>query len=200
MDNYRTRRFISIAVVVIIIGAAIFGLVYVGNLLFFSGGSSPLNKVETHQSDLLSTSANRAVRMNVRGPIVADEKFHSYQIQITPSNRTLTIYNGYENAVASNESLGNNVPSYTQFVNALDRASFMNSNIFTGSANNTAGVCAFGFLYNFTILQSDKPIKQLWTTTCNAPRGSFGGNLNTTTVLFTSQIPDAQTKISGIWQ
>jgi hypothetical protein len=78
MDNYRTRRFISIAVVVIIIGAAIFGLFYIGNLLFFSSsGNSILNKTNTHESDLLSTTANRAVRMNVRGPIVADENFRS---------------------------------------------------------------------------------------------------------------------------
>ena len=199
MDNYRTRRIISIAVVVIIIGAAIFGLIYVGNLLFFSSGNSILNKTNTHESDLLSTTANRAVRMNVRGPIVADEKFHSYQIQITPNNRDLTIYNGYMNTVADNESLGNNIPSYNQFVNALDHAKLMNANELTGTANDTAGVCATGFLYQFTILNDNKQVKQLWTTSCNGVSGSLGLNFNPIMNLFIVQIPNALSKTGAIW-
>jgi hypothetical protein len=200
MDNYRTRRAISIAVIVIIIGAALFGLIYVGNLLFFSSGNSPLTKTNTHESDLLSTTANRSVRMNVRGPIVADENFHSYQIQITPNNRDLTIYNGYMNTVASDESLGNNIPSYNQFVNALDQAKLMNNNELTGTANNTAGVCATGFLYQFTILNNNKQIKQLWTTSCGNATGSLGRNFNPFVSLFIVQIPDASTKTGAIWQ
>jgi hypothetical protein len=186
-------------VVVIIIGAAIFGLFYVGNLLFFSSGNSILNKTDTHQSDLLSTSANRAVRMNVRGPIVSDEKFRSYQIQITPNNRDITIYNGYMNSVADNESLGNNIPSYNQFINALDKAKFMNNNELTGTANDTNGVCATGFLYLFTILNDNKQVKQLWTTSCNSNGGSFGANFNPVMNLFIVQIPDALTKTGAIW-
>ena len=200
MDNYRTRRFISIAVVVIIIGAALFGLIYLGNLLFFSNGNNILTKTDTHQSDLLSTSASRAVRVDVRGPIVADENFHSYQIQITPNNRALTIYNGYLSAVADSESLGNNIPSYKQFVNALDQAKLMNSNELTGTANNTDGVCATGFLYQFTILNSNKQVKQLWTTSCGNASGSLGRNFNPLLSLFIVQIPDGLTKTSSIWQ
>jgi hypothetical protein len=199
MDNYRTRRIISIAVVVIIIGAAIFGLIYVGNLLFFSNGNSILTKTDTHQSDLLSTTANREVRMNVRGPIVADENFRSYQIQITPNNRNLTIYKGYEDQVIDNESLGNNIPSYKQFVYALDQAKLMNNNELTGAANNIAGVCATGFLYQFTILNNNKQVKQLWTTSCNGVGGSLGINFNPVLNLFIVQIPNALTKTGDIW-
>jgi hypothetical protein len=200
MDNYRTRRFISIAVVVVIIGAALFGLIFVGNLLFFSKGNNLLTKINTHESDLLSTTANREVRMDVRGPIVANENFRSYQIQITPNNRNLTIYSGYESQVTSNESLGNNIPAYKQFVTALDQAKLMNSNELTGTANNTAGVCATGFLYEFTILNNNKQIKQLWTTSCNGVGGSLGINFNPVMSLFIVQIPDAATKTGDIWQ
>lgn len=200
MDNYRTRRFVSIAVVVIIIGAALFGLIYVGNLLFFSNGNNPLTKTDSHESDLLSTTANRAVKMKVRGPIVADEKFHSYQIQITPNNRVLTIYNGYLNSVTDSESLGNNIPSYKQFVNALDHAKLMNANELTGTANDTSGVCATGLMYEFTILNNNKQVKQLWTTSCNGVSGSLGINFNPVMNLFIVQIPDAQTKTGDIWQ
>lgn len=200
MDSYRTRRFISIAVVVIIIGAAVFGFVYVGNLLFFSGGNSFFTQANTRRSDLISTTAGRAVRMDVRGPIVADENFHSYQIKVTPTTRVLTIYNGYLKAVADNESLGNNVPSYTQFVNALNLANMMTSNELLGNANNTNGVCATGFLYEFTILNDNKQIKRLWTTSCGNATGSLGRNFNPLVNLFVVQIPDAQAKIDGIWQ
>jgi hypothetical protein len=200
MDDYRTRRFISIAVIIVIMAVAIFGLIFVANLLFFSNGSSPFVKINTHESDLLSTTANREVRANVRGPIVADENFRSYQIDITPSTRTFTVYNGYEDQVSSNESLYNNTPSYTQFVYALDHARLMNANELTGSANNTAGVCATGFLYEFTILNDGKQIKQLWTTSCGNAGGSLGVNFNPVLQLFIVQIPDAQTKITAIWQ
>ncbi len=200
MDNYRTRRIISIAVVAIIIGVALFGLVFFGNLLFFSSGNNVFTKIDTHQSDLLSTSAGRAVKVDIRGPIVADEKFHSYQIRITPNNRTLTIYGGYLKSVANNELLGNNVQSYNQFVNALNQAKLMNSSEFTGMANNTDGVCATGFLYQFTILNSNKQVKQLWATSCGNATGSLGRNYNPLLNLFIVQIPDGLTKTSGIWQ
>lgn len=200
MDNYRTRRFISIAVVVIIIAAAVFGLFYVGQLLFFSNGNSPLAKTNSHESDLLSTTADRAIRLNVRGPIVADENFQSYQIDITPSSRTFTIYQGYLNQTTDNESLSNNIPSYTQFVYALDRAKMMNANEAIGAANDTRGVCATGFLYEFTILNADKQVKMLWTTTCASSGGSLGTSASPLLNLFIVQIPDAQSKTDAVWQ
>jgi hypothetical protein len=199
MDDYRTRRFISVAVIAIIIVIAVFGLIRAANLLFFSSGNNSLTPATTHELDLLSTTANRAVRMSVRGPIVADENFHSYQIQITPNGRSLTVYAGYLNQTISNESLGNNVPAYEQFVYALDRAKFMDSDVFTGSNNDTRGVCATGYLYEFTILNDNKSIKQLWATSCSNLHGSFSANVDSVMNLFIVQIPDAQKVVGGIW-
>lgn len=200
MDNYNTRRLISIAVVVIIIAVAVFGLIFAANLLFFSGGNNGLAPAITYESDLLSTTANRAVRMSVRGPIVADENFRSYQIEITPNSRSLIVYTGYLNQTVSNESLGNDVPAYTQFVYALDKAKFMNANVLTGSNNDTRGVCATGYLYEFTILNDNKSIKQLWATSCSSVRGSFSANVGSVMNLFIVQIPDAQKTIGQVWQ
>lgn len=199
MANYRTRRFIPVALIVIIIVIAIIGLVYLARVMFFSSNST-LIQADTSRESLLSTAADRAVRLKVRGNIVADEDFRSYQIQITPNERILALYKGYEKQEFDNITLDNNIPAYEQLVYALNRARMMNNSELTGESNDTRGICASGLLYEFQILKADKVLKSLWTTSCNRPRGSLGVSLAPLTSLFTVQISGAQTKINGLWQ
>ncbi len=200
MASYRTNRIISVSLIVIIIGAAIFGLVYFARILFFSGVGSILSQTNTSISALLSTDADRAVRMTVRGPIVADENSRSYQIKITPNERILTIYRGYENQEINNISLDNNIPAYEQFVYALNNAKMMNANELSDERNDTRGVCATGRLYEFQILKADKSVKKLWATSCSRTRGSLGVSYYSLNNLFTVQIPDARDKIGDLWR
>jgi hypothetical protein len=138
--------------------------------------------------------------MKVRGPIVADENFRAFQIQINPNTRAFTQYKGYEYTQTANETLDNNIPAYEQFVYALNRAGMMDGVNLTGPADDTRGVCATGMLYQFEILQGTNTVKSYWTTTCNSDRGSLRASLNQLTTLFINQIPDAQTKINKLWQ
>jgi len=167
--------------------------------MFFSSNST-LIQADTSRESLLSTAADRAVRLKVRGNIVADEDFRSYQIQITPNERILALYKGYEKQEFDNITLDNNIPAYEQLVYALNRARMMNNSELTGESNDTRGICASGLLYEFQILKADKVLKSLWTTSCNRPRGSLGVSLAPLTSLFTVQISGAQTKINGLWQ
>jgi hypothetical protein len=199
MANYRTRRYLPVALVIIIAIVAIVGLVYVARLLFFSGNSViPMD--DNSRTEFLSTAADRSVRLQVRGNIVADENFRTYQIQIGPSQRRLTLYKGYEMNAFDNTLLYNNTPAYQQFVAALNRARMMNGNELTGEANNTNGICASGSLYEFQILQNNKVQKSLWSTSCGSAQGSLRANTNTLVSLFVSQIPGGQTKINSLWQ
>jgi hypothetical protein len=75
----------------------------------------------------------------------------------------------------------------------------MDSDVFTGSNNDTRGVCATGYLYEFTILNDNKSIKQLWATSCSNLHGSFSANVDSVMNLFIVQIPDAQKVVGGIW-
>jgi len=199
MANYRTRRFIPVALVAIIVIVAIVGLVYAARLLFFSGGNV-IPTEDNSRTELLSTAADRSVRLQVRGNIVADENFRAYQIQISSDQRRLTLYKGYTMDSFDNTILYNNTPAYNQFVNALDRARMMNGNELTGDANNTNGICATGFLYEFQILQNDKVQKTLWSTSCSSTQGSLRANTMALINLFVVQIPDGQTKINSLWQ
>lgn len=200
MDNYRTRRFLSVALVIVIVAIAVVGLVYFARILFFSGGQSVSTQSNTSQAALTSTSANRAVLMKVRGNIVADENFRTYQIQITPNGRTFTSYSGYQNQQIENIVLSNNIPAYEQFVYALNREKLMDASELTGDSNDTRGICATGFLYEFQILKADKTVKSLWTTTCSGLGGSLGVSMSSIRSLFTVQITNVQTKINSLWQ
>src|SRR5680860_126400 len=138
MANYKTTRVVPIALTLIIIVIAIAGLVSLARFIFFSGTSTTTSQADISKEALLNTSADRAVRMTVRGAIVADETFRSYQIQITPNERNFTTYKGYLDQPINYISFGNNVQAYEQFVYALNRANFMKSNELTGDKNDYA--------------------------------------------------------------
>ncbi len=198
MSNIRNSRIIPIALVVILSIVAIAALASLARVVFFSGTSPVATSSDAGQQSLISTTADRSVTMTVRGPIVADENFRSYQIVVTPSKRTLTTYSGYLDKKLDQISLANNIPAYEEFVHALDRADLMQGTELKGDNNDVRGLCAIGSLYEFTTLQSEKPVKSLWTTTCKSIKGSLSARMVTVKSLFIAQIPNARTQISEI--
>lgn len=73
-------RFVPILLVIIITIVVIAAIIAIGRALF--GGETQKTETATTtdigREALLSTDVNRAVRITVRGPIVAQEKFRSY--------------------------------------------------------------------------------------------------------------------------
>jgi len=199
MASYRNSRFFSIALVLIVIAIAIVGLVYLAQIIFFPGSKGNVPQIETSQANLTNTSADRSVSMTVRGRIVANEDFRSYQIMISPNQRVFTVYKSYLDQPIDNITLGNNTPAYEQFVYALNRAGLMNASELTGSSNDTRGICATGFLYEFQMYKSNKSIKKLWSTSCSRSSGSLKVNVSPSMNLFTVQIPGLQEKLSSVW-
>jgi hypothetical protein len=200
MANYRTTRIIPIALTLVIVAIAIAALVSLARLIFFSGGTNTTtSQINIIKDALLNTSADRSVRMTVRGEIVADETFRSYQIQIAPNERTITTYKGYLDQPIGNISLGNNIPAYEQFVYALDKANFMKGTELTGDKNDLRGICATGYVYEFQILKAEESLKQLWTSSCSVARGSLNAKLDQLTKLFIAQISDAKSIIGKLW-
>jgi len=197
MANYRTSRVLPIILVVVIIIIAIAALVSLARVVFFSGQKSTSTvSIDTSRTALLDTSVTHSVRMVVRGPIVADEKFHSYQIDISSSNRSLKTFSGYTDTVVDEISLGNNVASYEEFVHALDKANLSKGKELEGDKNDIRGVCATGTLTQFMILNDNDPVKELWTSTCGGSKGSLNGSVAQLNSLFVSQIPNASALIS----
>src|SRR4051812_42850476 len=121
MVNYRTSRILPIILVIVIVIIAVAAIVSLARVIFFSGESTPA-VVDASRDALVSTTAGRSVSMTVRGPIVADEEFHSYQIDISPTSREIKTYKGYLDSITASSSLTNSVAAYEQFVYALDKA------------------------------------------------------------------------------
>lgn len=189
-------RVVPVILVLIIVAIAIAALVSVGRAIF--GGSASTSQTDVGHSALIDTSADRSVRMTVRGPIVADENFRSYQVTVDSSSRNLTVFSGYLNQTLNFKQYGNNNKSYEQFVYALDKANMMQGDALTGASDDTRGICATGDLYEFEVLQSGSTVKRLWTSTCRGSAGSFKANVTQVQSLFLDQIPDNKTLLQNV--
>jgi hypothetical protein len=199
MARFTPSRIIPIALVIIIVAVAIAALVSLTRAVFFSGSSTTTTTVDVSRTALLSSTADRAVRLTVRGPIVADEQFRSYRITITPSSRTLTTYTGYLGTKVDEVILANNTPSYEQFVFALDRANLTKGVEFSGDKNDTRGICATGRVSQYEILKGASAVKNLWTSTCSGSTGSLDASATQLTSLFVNQIPNASTLVRKVF-
>ncbi|MEO6109461.1 MAG: hypothetical protein ABIP50_00410 [Candidatus Saccharimonadales bacterium] len=199
MANYRTSRILPIILVIVIIIIAIAALVSLARVVFFSGSTtSKTAAADVSRDALLNTSVGRSVSMTVRGPIVADEEFQSYRINISPNTREVTTYKGYLDTVVNTEALTNNVASYEQFVYALDKANFPTGKELSGDKNDVRGICATGRVYEFKILNNGTSVKSLWTSTCKGSSGSLNASTTQLTSLFVAQIPDADKLIKKV--
>jgi len=200
MATYKPTRVIPIALTLIVIAIAIAGMVSLARFMFFSGDAgSDSSQTEISKYLLVDTSADRAVRMVVRGKIVAEETFRSYRIQISPNERTLVTYQGYLDQPIATISLVNNIPAYEQFVYALQKLNFMNADEQTGDKNDLRGICATGYVYDFQMLKANESIKQLWTSSCSVSSGSLNAKIDPIMKLFIDQIPEAKSIIGKLW-
>lgn len=188
MANYKTSRILPVILTIVVIIIAIAGLVALARLVF-GGNSDTAQTVDTSRQDLLNTSIDRSVSMTVRGPIVADEDFRSYQIVISPESRQFRAFTGYLDVITDSETLPNNTAAYDQFVNALDKANLSAGKPFDGDKNNVLGICATGKVYEFSTLNGGDPSETLWTSTCGGSPGSLRGSAEQLSRLFLNQIP-----------
>lgn len=200
MANYRSTRVIPVILVIVIVIIAIVALVSLARVVFFSGSksTSTTSQVDTSKSALVDTSDSHSVSMTVRGPIVADEAFHSYKIIVTPSSRTITTYEGYLDTVVDQTTLPNSVAGYTEFVYALDKANLTKGKQLTGDDNDTRGICATGNVYDYAIMSGDTTVKDLWTSTCSGSKGSLDASVSQLSALFVKQIPGADAQIQKV--
>lgn len=192
MAKYNTLRIAPIALIIIIVAIAIAVIVSLARVMFFSDNQGSPQAVDISREALLSTTVERSVKMTVRGEIVADEQFKSYQITVSPSSRDFVVYNGYLDRPVESVSLKNNIPAYEEFVYALDKAGLARGTQLADDRNDTRGVCASGNVYEFHIMNSGETVKHLWTSTCSNWKGSLIGDVKDLTDLFELQIPTSK--------
>jgi len=194
-------RILPIIIVIVIVALVVATLVTVGRMLFSGNGDTQEKKQTTSsviEQAVLSQDGERGVRWTVRGPIVADEKFRSYQITITPSTRTYVTYSGYLDQVIDTKTYSNNVKAYEQFVYALNKTNIAKARD-TKDAD-LRGVCATnGLAYEFETLVNDDPDHSMWSSTCKDSQGTMTADPLQVQALFTNQIPDFRPLFTKIY-
>lgn len=190
--RYRTTRFLPIVLIIVVIIIAIVAIIALGRAVFNGGNGSKPAAVDTSQTALLDTDDSSSVRMTVRGPIVAQENFRSYQITISPSSRLIQTFSGYVGTVIDQNELDNNTDAYTQFVYALNKANLAKG---TADSSDIRGICASGRVYQFDILSDNESVKTLWSSTCSGSPGTLKANTDQLVGLFQAQIPNADSLI-----
>lgn len=183
-------RILPIIIVVLVIALVVAALVAVGRMVFVGNGTS--NDQANHDgmaTTLLDTSDARAVRWAVRGPIVGNETFQSYQITITPTKRTYTMYKGYLDEVVATHSYDNNTKAYEQFVYALNNTGV--TTLRSSSENDIRGVCATrGLAFVFETVKDGVADNSEWTSTCAGSKGTMTAKPAQLQALFVNQVPD----------
>lgn len=192
-------RILPLIIVILIVALVIAALVTIGRMVFSGGSQSTSNQdKDTVSKSVLDTSSTRSVRWTVRGPIVANEKFRSYQITVSPTLRDYTVYSGYLSEPIEVKTYTNNQAAYEQFVFALNNADV--GTVRTADDTDIRGVCATGGLaYTFETLGNDTPDHSLWSSTCKGSPGSLGANALQIQALFVNQIPDFKPQFTSVY-
>ncbi len=183
-------RILPIIIIIVVVALVIAALITVGRLIF-SGGSNDSTQTNTAslQDAVQNRSTDRAVRWTVRGPIVADEKFRSYQITVSPSSRTFVTYSGYLEQVLETKTYDNNARAYEEFVFALTKAGITNTR--KNADADLRGVCATnGLAYSFETLSNGTADNTIWSSSCRDSAGTMAADPLKIQALFINQIPD----------
>jgi hypothetical protein len=194
MQRNSGARLFPLLITLIVIALVIAAIVSIGRAVLNGNSTTNTNstQADTSRQALLKTDDSRSVEMTVRGPIVADENFKSYRISISPTERNLDVYSGYLEDRTNGKRLDNNTDAYEQFVYALDKANMMKGKQPSDEVDkDLRGICAGGYVYEFSVLEAGSQIKKLWTSTCDGSKGTLDASKDQLGNLFQNQIPGA---------
>lgn len=198
MNSGRKSQLLPVILIVVIVVVSVAAIVALARTLLFGGGEEQVEENSAQENALVQVTADRSVRMTVRGEITADEQFRSYQITISPSNRVMTTYAGYLDQQIDTVQLGNNTRAYEEFVYALNRAGMMEGTPLQGEENDRRGLCPSGKILEFETLQNSSSVEMLWTATCSGIKSSFNANSAQISDMFLEQIPQGRDLLNNI--
>lgn len=173
-------------------------LVVIALFLIIHALAFPAKKaMQTQLTDpLINTSTDRGVKMTIRGAIVSSENARTYEVDVTPTSRSITLYSGYDGTVLSKQVYDNSPAAYEQFVYALDKANMTKSRNIDDT--DTRGVCATGRLYTFALERDTTIDSSLWTSSCGSAKGTLDASATSLKSLFDAQIPDISKYRAGV--
>lgn len=189
---YKGRsKLLPIVLVVIVAVVAIFALVSIGRAILNRDDQASVVEDDPAERSLLVSEIDRSVRMTVRGPIIADENFNTYEISVSPTERIISTYEGYQDRTINTERFPNSTEAYEEFVYALAQLEFSAETPKSEVLDDVRGVCALGRLYTFETLQAQSAISSAWISSCRGNDATFQGNAILARDLFHKQIPES---------
>lgn len=154
-------------------------------LLLRGTGTNPSQQ----QLDLASYATNAASRAEliIDGPEISEQEHQGIKIDVTQTDVTLTIYQGYEQSTVSTQSFANNQPGYATFLLALEHANFTKGNS-NKDVSDERGYCPTGTRYIMSFNDGSDQLLRFWKTSCGD--GTFRGDLNTVLYMFRRHVPN----------
>ncbi len=150
-----------------------------------SGTSSGIKTV--HLTDYIDK--NSEVQLTTDGHINSEEEHRAIQINVTPNSREAIVFRGYNQQVLKQESLPNSKAAYDAFLRSLALLNFTKEKRGVRQTDER-GVCPTGKRYIYELLEDNKDVTRLWSTSCSSSQGTFAGTPSTVQTLFQNQIPD----------
>jgi len=171
------------------IGFMVTVIIIIVLLVMSLGSVGKKSKPKTTNNDLISyATKDSSVRMVVDGPVTANQDHFKVVVTVSSKKTVYEQINGYDGKVIKSETFDNNLNSYTNFLSALQRASYMRGDKDPNHANYQ-GFCSLSNRYIFSLSQDNKLVQQFWTTDCGNPKTYFG-NFYLTYNLFQAQVPN----------
>jgi hypothetical protein len=183
------------AIVVILI--IFFGVV---GTIFLIGRGNRRNAVQNqpqvvHVADYVNDDAS-LVSWTMQGRIVGKELRRAVQITVTPSERRVELFEGYNQKVTKSLTLPNDTAAYTHFLLALENLNFGRER--KVKQPDERGVCPLGTRYIYEVRSGSEQKSRLWSDSCASADGTFAGVAITIKQLFKNQIPEYEKFISGV--
>ena len=183
---------LGITLIVLTVAAILIGaVVWAGSGLL--GTEQTQTKLSDAQQLLAHPTNKTSVRMEIRGPITAQENHYVIAATVAQNSRNITAWQGYNGRVVANQTFDNSPGAFADFVAVLQRQNFMNSQ---SSSLKTDGICANGQLLSFQIFDGEKKIGDLWSDSCG-DTGTYAGNTAAIGIIL-DQIPNSRNTISDV--
>ena len=128
------------------------------------------------------------LRLTVEGPVVAAEKYQSYQIEVGQNYREIKIFSGYDKKVVSEQRYTNDSNAYEAFLKSLKQYRFTSKQ--DGYGDDETGYCPNGRRHVYELIDKSKNVMRTWNTSCGTGIGTFTGSGSNIRSLFKKQIPD----------
>lgn len=153
------------------------------------GGDDTKKTTQTKKIDLATYNKESSfIRLTVKGPVVASEKYQSYQIEVGQNYRELKIFKGYNGETATEQRYSNDSTAYEALLKSLKRYNFTSKKSDFG--NDETGYCATGKRYIYELFDHGNLVQRTWNTSCGTTTGTFNGSGTSSRSLLKKQIPE----------